>query len=922
MATSRARLAGFSLHLLLLLGWTPMFSQESLWKQLDAKASMLEDRGQYSEALPIAIQALNAAQKAFAADDTRIATALGNLAAVYQALHTFDKAEQLYKQALAIDEKKLAPDSADLAGDLNNLASLYVQQGRYAEAEPLLLRGLAIDEKALGPQNADLGTDLNNLASLYVHQGRFSEAEPLYQRALKIDEKALKPEDAGLATDLNNLAQLYEDQGEFTLAEPLFQRAMAIDEKALGPNHPQLATDLNNAASLAQDEGNYTEAERLYQRAIGIQQKALGPDNPDLAVMLDDLATLYEERGNYEQAELQAEKALRIEEKALGADHPEVGSSLSNLAAIEFDRDDEQNAEPLYQRAFDNLFQQFQYNFGSMSESERLGFLDTVAFRFPAYFSFVHRFRQQAPALVGSMYNLLLWEKGFVAGSVADLRRQVEASGDADALQLLAQLTEKRTEIAALLNIKPADRDAWRSQIDQLHTQANDVEKALIARSAAFAEKKKLERATWQQVRDALKPGDAAVEFAHFKLYDKKWTGIYYYVALVVTPETRDEPQYIVLGEDKQIEGASITSFEHAVQARGLEQEQEATLPGAEAYALIFAPLEKVLQNTTRVYVSPDGILNQLPLGIMPTPGGKLVMERYDLRLLSSTKDILRAAPSLSAKSALLVGDPLFDMTDTAQRAALQKLALPLPAPAPAVLPTSSAARGTGNSSTLSPLPGTGIEVNTIATLMQQNGWTTHIYTHDLALKGIVEHTGNLRLVHIATHGFFLADPQIKTNGTALGQNVISQVDDPMLRSGLYFAGANRTLAGKSLPVGVDNGVLTALEAGNLNLAGTELVVLSACNTGQGEVKNGEGVFGLRRALEEAGAQSILMSLWSVPDKETLELMQTFYKLWLSGTDKHEAFKQAQLIIREEVKQAHDGKDLPYYWGAFVLVGR
>ena len=122
--------------------------------------------------------------------------------------------------------------------------------------------------------------------------------------------------------------------------------------------------------------------------------------------------------------------------------------------------------------------------------------------------------------------------------------------------------------------------------------------------------------------------------------------------------------------------------------------------------------------------------------------------------------------------------------------------------------------------------------------------------------------------------------------------------------------------------MGVDNGVLTALEAGNLDLTGTELVVLSACNTGQGEVKNGEGVFGLRRALEEAGAQSILMSLWSVPDKETLDLMQAFYKLWLSGTEKHEAFKQAQLVIREKVKQAHNGKDLPYYWGAFVLVGR
>jgi CHAT domain-containing protein len=116
--------------------------------------------------------------------------------------------------------------------------------------------------------------------------------------------------------------------------------------------------------------------------------------------------------------------------------------------------------------------------------------------------------------------------------------------------------------------------------------------------------------------------------------------------------------------------------------------------------------------------------------------------------------------------------------------------------------------------------------------------------------------------------------------------------------------------------------VLTALEAGNLDLTGTELVVLSACNTGQGEVPSSEGVFGLRRALEEAGAQSVMMSLWSVPDKETLELMKLFYQKWLSGTEKHEALKQAQLEMRQRVRSEHDGHDLPYYWAAFVLVGR
>ena len=191
----------------------------------------------------------------------------------------------------------------------------------------------------------------------------------------------------------------------------------------------------------------------------------------------------------------------------------------------------------------------------------------------------------------------------------------------------------------------------------------------------------------------------------------------------------------------------------------------------------------------------------------------------------------------------------------------------------------------------------------------------------DVALKQVVDETKSPRVLHLATHGFFLSDREIKTDGAGLPVQTAG-LEDPMLRSGLYFAGADRALAGKPSPAGLDNGVLTAMEAGNLNLTGTELVVLSACNTGQGDVKNGEGIFGLRRALQEAGAGAVLMSLWSVPDNETRELMQLFYRKWISGMEKHQALKEAQLEIRETVKLRYGGRDLPYYWGSFVLVGK
>ena len=167
---------------------------------------------------------------------------------------------------------------------------------------------------------------------------------------------------------------------------------------------------------------------------------------------------------------------------------------------------------------------------------------------------------------------------------------------------------------------------------------------------------------------------------------------------------------------------------------------------------------------------------------------------------------------------------------------------------------------------------------------------------------------------------FLLSDEELTATAEARGEKA-NVNEDPMLRSGLFFAGADRVRQGAAPEDGVDDGVLTAYEASQLNLEGTELVVLSACETGLGKQLNSDGVFGLRRGLQEAGADAVMMSMWSVPDKETQELMSLFYQKWLAGMEKPEALRQAQLEERETVKKRY-GKDLPFYWGAFVLIGK
>jgi len=316
-------------------------------------------------------------------------------------------------------------------------------------------------------------------------------------------------------------------------------------------------------------------------------------------------------------------------------------------------------------------------------------------------------------------------------------------------------------------------------------------------------------------------------------------------------------------------------------------------------------------------------VLNQVSLGVVPAADGRLLLENYDLRIVSSTKDLLRQPGKPSSNTAVLVGNPDFGLDETRYRTALKSVqrteVAALRTTPGAAIQRSAELRG----GSLNPLPGTQVEVEAVSSVLTKQRWNVEVFTQQNALEETVKRVRNPRVLHVATHGFFEADQERKSQERAAGaeRERPTSLEDPMLRSGLYFAGADRARAGKTAAEDLDDGVLTAYEATQLNLQGTELVVLSACETGLGETSAGEGVFGLRRALQVAGAEAVLMSMWAVPDKETQELMTLFYQQWLGGEDKHQALRESQLEMRERVKKRY-GEDRPRLWGAFVLVGR
>jgi CHAT domain-containing protein/Tfp pilus assembly protein PilF len=915
---------------------------------LDGIADLYRIQGRYADAEPLDKRSLAIREKTLGPDHPDVATSLNALAHLYFEQGQYAEAEPLLKRALAIVEKMFGPDHPNVASSLNNLGALYDEQGRYAEAEPLLKRALAIVEKTFGPDHPAVADLLNSLAGLYEKQGRYAEAEPLLKRSLAVREKALGPDHPDVALSLNNLASLYNDQRRYAEAEPLLKRALAINEKALGADHPDVADPLNNLAALYFDQGRYADAEPFLKRALAIREKALGPDRPAVAVSLNNLAALYKEQGRYAEAEPLLQRALAIFEKALGPDHPAVASSLMGLGALFYGSAQPAQASLFFDRGFEVLAKQFQYYFTYMSEKERLTFLATVQDRFPGYFSFCFTYRQQLPELPGKMYNMVLWQKGFIAQSVAALRAKILASGDAHALRLLDDLAARKSELAKLVTA-PAELDSQKqalrlARIDQLEKEANDLEKELVARSSALAEEKRLAHVTWQQVRDALTPDEAAIEIVRFDFYDgKKWTGASEYMALIVKPDST-QPQFVVLGDAKDLENDPLRDYRlraglsenrtiRGFEELGVESEKNAAAPTTSFYQAFWKPLEPALGSARRVYVSTDGVLNQVALGVVPDSTGQLLMEKYDLRIVSSTKDVLRERRTPTGNTAVVMGNPLFDLDEAQQRLAVralqkteqtektQKAKDAATAEAVAVLSTGQRSRDL-RGGRLNPLPGTQKEAETVSKLLKEQHWDVGLYTQEKALEERVKGVQSPRVLHLATHGFFESDQERKQKDPErLGKEHTSGLEDPMLRSGLYLTGANRTLEGRTTPADMDDGVLTAFEATQLNLQGTELVVLSACETGLGESQNGEGVFGLRRALQEAGAESVLMSMWSVPDQETQELMTLFYRKWLGGKNKHEALREAQSELRATVK-ARYGRDLAYYWGAFVLVGR
>jgi CHAT domain-containing protein len=626
---------------------------------------------------------------------------------------------------------------------------------------------------------------------------------------------------------------------------------------------------------------------------------------------------VYVSQGNYPKAEPLFLEALQIAEKALGKVHPDYVGSLHKLADLYRSQGNYQKAQPLLLAANQLLLDQMDKLFPALSESEKGHFYNTLAFRFENFNSFVLLQHKQNPALAAEMFNNQLVTKASLFNATNKVRQHILASHDQALKTRYQQWLDQKNYLAKVYQLSKAEKQRRGIDENKLEEAANDLEKQLSLQSELFATVTDKKRYSWREVQKHLKDGEACLEMVRFRGYNKTWTDTVYYAALIVTPASK-LPELVVLDKGKDLEGKYAKFYQNAIRNGLLSRRVNQTLEDSSADSLYHHYWGKISvalkqAESTKVYFSPDGVYNRINLNTLYNPlTGKFILDEVDLELLTSSKDLITRKGKVRAmRNATLFGFPDYSQAvDYSLTLASSQRSF-----SPASYLKVDSLKRSLKDGTLDMLQGTEKEVNTIAQLLSEKRIQVNKFTKSQASEAALKNLDNPGILHLATHGFFTSDVAMeKDNDSFKNAGNKKLPENPLLRSGLYLAGAQQALDGKVNSDSTENGILTAYEAMTLNLERTDLVVLSACETGLGEIKNGEGVYGLQRAFQTAGAKAVLMSLWKVSDTATQELMSLFYEQWLRTQNKRKAFKLAQQSIR--VKYAD-----PYYWGAFVLVG-
>ena len=937
-------------------------------ESLEQVAGLLSATGQLDRAADLLQRAKRARSSSLGAEHPSIGKLLNDLGNLRYSQGDYKWAESLYRQGLAVREKALGENHRQVSDSLDDLAWLLKTTGRFEEARLLHQRALSIREACLGPDHPDTAQVLANLGDLYFRTGAYEKSRQLQQRALRIREAHFGPNHRKVAISLNNLGELLRETGDPVAARALYERSLAIKERLLGPEHPSVAVNLNNLGLLAATTGDPDTARRLWERALSIREKSLGADHPRVGYSLNNLGQLLTESGHPEQAlpllaraarilanKLSAEhpmlahvhnsqglayarlgrigparerfeRALIIWEKALGSEHPDLAEPLSNLGelhrtagfveraiaaheralalrikalgphhpavadsllklALSADRGaDPARAQAWIGRALELTEKYVMPLLDAAPERQRIGLVRAHRSILDGYLEFGGP-EPDSPAVYRAV---LRWKAAAFLSLTTQRDLQRSATDDKTRMRLSA-LQDVRRELASLF-FGPASADPEKrlERIRALTGKKEGLERELASLplpAPAHGTDDPLAR-----LCSTLKEDQVLVDYLRVEQLSGTALTEPRYLAFVIASDCK--PKRYDLGPAATIEREVSIWRRLLASSSSTERVRRA---GVRLRRMIWDPLFERLEGKTRVRVIPDGALQAVPFGALPRPGGDgFLIEGLTFEYAVSARQGL-AESKPEGDKALVVGGVSYQARNL-PGPALDSVGRRAPKALSGLFP-------------LPPLPASLLESRAVASLLPGATMLTGAEASEGRIKR--EMPGK-RLVHLATHGFF-ATGKLRSAliGPLAGSEVVGY--NPLLLSGVVLAGAN----GKLLDPDGEDGVLTAEEVVSLDLSGVQLVVLSACQTGLGEVVAGEGVLGLRRAFARAGARGLVLSLWRVSDEDTRELIGAFYRA-LVQAEPAAALRKAKLDWLTRRRQ--QGLSLhPRLWAALVL---
>lgn len=908
-----------------------------------ARALAASAAGRHAEASKILDEILAERRSAAPRDELAVALAEHDLGTAQLAAGSEDAALELLQASLKRREASVGPGHPEVADALNNLAVLHRNRGDLKRARAELERALRISEATLGEEDPAVAITLDNLGVVLLELGELAQAEERLEAAAALKRAAFGPDAIELATVLGNLGALHLERGDVTGAEELGRQELAILERRLGQQHPRVAEALGNLAVVAARSGQLGEAEFFRRRALGILERSLGASHPATARARAELGGLLLGRGEHKPARELLESALEAQERAgkahpdlgrtrrllarvalrepdldraetllvqsrdafaasLPADHPETVATQQSLALLVALRGDAPRSLELFTEVVEQRERYLRRVLVSGTERERAALAAQVAEDLDLATSLHLRVAPDLAAARDLAFTTVLRRKGRVLGVTSELLSAVRRRLTAEDRATLRALGAVHGELARRAI---AGDESNRTAQAELEREARLLEDRLAEAGAKLLRDAK--PVTLAAVQSALPASSALLEIVRFvpiapSADRSRWV--------------REAPRYAGyllradgvrafadLGEE-----APLNALIGRTRGAMADPTREPSTDSAELYRQVLGPFGEHLEAVGHLFVAPDGALNLIPLDGLLDGSGQPLLAKRSVTYLTTGRTLLTVDESLPAQS-----DPLV-------------VASPDFGPATGGKPSSPNRAVDLAHVSFGSLPGTLEEGEQIQKLLPASSLVFGESATERALKQV----RGPQILHVATHGFFLGDVARSARGAtrALELELVSEdvpaaaalaappsslgaAADPLLRSGLALTGANVRRGEKG-----DDGILTALEATTLDLAGTKLVVLSACETGLGDVSNGEGVYGLRRALAEAGAETLVMSMWKVDDAATRALMVRYYEKLRAGEGRTEALRHARLELVAEPATRH-----PFYWSGFVVSG-